>query len=54
VSDPLSDRHLRPDPLHPTTWELIEIGALLICSTVAVWWVICAAADAVRFVVGMS
>ena len=50
--DPFSDRHLRPDPLRPTTWELIAIGALLICSAFAGWWVVCAVVEGIRFVKG--
>ena len=46
--DPFPDQHLRPDPLRPTTWEPIALGALLICSTVAVRWAACAAWSAFR------
>jgi len=50
MPDPFDIDAMRPDPLHLTFWPRLALGALLICSAVAVWWLVCAAVDAVRFV----
>ena len=49
---PLSDQHLRPDPFHLSTVSLLALGALVICSAFAVWWVVCVVVEGIRFVKG--
>ena len=52
AGDPLDPDHLRPDPLRLTFWPRLALGALLICSAFAVWWVVCAVVEGIRFVKG--
>ena len=54
MPDPFDIDAMRPDPLHLTFWPRLALGALLICSAVAVWWLVCAAVDVGKAVAALT